>query len=193
MELGVFNRFQDHTPYSMYKVQYHTTREPHWPNKCAFCGKVATERAKASLNQYCDLEYLGIFARWCRKRHSVSYPVCQRHKRLASILNKPSEWGPIISTLLFLLISPLVVLMPVSTFFELVSMLRGTALPLSYSTMILSCCLVGYCLGGFFFVACYVLRPVRLSHVSATLGTLFIRRMDCLEEFKDVNRDIIKA
>jgi hypothetical protein len=64
-----------------------------WPQLCSVCGNTATDHAKASRTVLTGFNYYVIAVGWTTQTHSISFPVCHKHKILCSILDFPSTEG----------------------------------------------------------------------------------------------------
>ena len=87
------------------KLNLSSDQRVKWPNKCAFCGAKADDRAEASLSRVTGASYYGVAFGWSTQSKSFVYPVCLRHKRLVSFLSQPTKLT-FVNTLLFLFVVP---------------------------------------------------------------------------------------
>ena len=62
-----------------------------WPHKCVTCGGQATTRATARCSIVTDVGYYVLFARTKHRVISVDYPICTRHKIIATIAGRLSQ------------------------------------------------------------------------------------------------------
>ena len=171
----------------MGKVRVKTISILRWPNKCEFCGDVSCAKAYASINNYGDLRYYFLWASWSRKTYHVSYPVCQKHKWLGSIVNKPKEFG-FFNSLLVLALLPVLIIW--ATLFGIVEFF---ILPQQTSDSLIDFWITwAPALPLLYLLLCEFLKPVKLDQVSDSYAILSIRKKKYLAEFLALNKDVVQ-
>ena len=158
-----------------------------WPNKCAFCDAPATRWAEASLTSATSLRYYVVALGWKEQTHSISYPVCKKHRVLCNLLNLPSKWG-FINSFLFLVFVPTFFWIGIGLLLAVSLGIKGSDLsPISTIVAILT-----YGSTILFFVYCALRKPIRISGVSGTLIRLKMTNNNFFKEFINHNKSLFE-
>ena len=158
-----------------------------WPNKCAFCGSPATKWAEASLTAATSLKYYGVALGWKEQTHSISYPVCEKHRFFCNLLNLPSKWG-FINSFLFLILVPTFVWIGIVLLLSVLLGIKGDDL----SSIMAVIAIISYGSTVFYFVYSAFKKPIRISGISGTLISLKINNNNFLRDFINYNKGLFK-
>ena len=75
-----------------------------WPNQCAVCNNPSTDWATTSITNSTKFRYYVVAMSFTHQTHSLSYPVCKKHKRLCKLLDQPAKSSLLNNTLAFFFI-----------------------------------------------------------------------------------------
>lgn len=164
------------------KLDFGYLQQMRWPNKCAYCGAEADDKAKTSFRVFAgELRYYLVAFGWTEHKYTISYPVCRKHNKF--VYTRMPSSGFIGNLFGFLMIA-LALLATLPSLWDI------TGNIFKYLTVVLAATIYGlmiFCL----FISPFILKPVRISFHRKTLAKLYIRNTDCFREFRLLNRDII--
>jgi hypothetical protein len=158
----------------------------HWPKFCAVCGAKADATANTSISTPKDFKYYGALLKWTESTLSVSFPVCQKHRILCSLLDLPAKLG-FITAFLFMVFAPGILWIASAILISWLAPLAGLkdgAFVGSFTTI-----------SGFFFYGSTALlyllaatiKPVRLSQSDEKTVTLSVRNEDYFKSLQGLN------
>lgn len=158
-----------------------------WPNKCAFCNSPATKWAEASLTSATSLRYYVVSLGWKEQTHSISYPVCDKHRLFCNLLNLPSKWG-FINSFLFLIFVPTIVWIGSVLLLSVLLGIKGNDL----SPIMTVVAIISYGSTVSYFVYSAFKKPICISGINGTLISLKITNNNFFKEFIDYNKRLFK-
>ena len=159
-----------------------------WPNKCVFCGGQATTQATARCSIVTDVGYYILFVQTKHRILSLKYPVCSKHKIIASIagsLSKRSILNLLVGVIWAFIVIPLAIMCVLYTYDNL---LRGQYFQGLVTSLILFF-IVG--IGPLFYIIIFFLTPVKINSVTDNVISLSISNNDYANDFELLNTKII--
>ena len=156
-----------------------------WPQSCAVCGSPATHQSKASFSVTKNPRYYVVAWGWTKQTHSISFPVCHKHKLLCSFLDLPSKLG-FVDSFLFLVFVPTFLWIAVSLLLVWILGLIGLKGVIHDELFMWSAVFI-YGLFILFFFSAGVFKPVKISDLKEDSVRVSIKNEDCMKAFKLLN------
>ena len=151
-----------------------------WPSRCALCGVDAEDVARAT-------RYVKMGGQ-TEKTDTLSYPVCRRHKRLCTLLDRPAKWG-FVGSFVALVLIPMIPLGVITIVAAGFAELKGDALSLLFW---ITAVLVYGGMAAFFIFAA-TRKPVKLLKVKKNAFKIKILSDNFFEVFKLLNADVMEC
>ena len=158
-----------------------------WPKRCVVCGGEATDTSRTSFTTTKNARYYLIVWGWTKETHSISFPICRKHKVFCSFLDIPSRWG-FLDSFFFFLFVPALLYIAFNLSLALMLGIKGDALtPFSILSAIFF-----WGLAFIFLTFATSIKPVRISHVKEGSIKITIKNEECFRAFELLNREIIQ-
>lgn len=154
----------------------------YWPKKCAVCGAEATSEGKAACSIATKPQYRLIYLGWTRRRISMSYPLCMKHRLTCFLPSLVSERNLFNLGFGFLAVFLFVfgVLVPLASYIIYHEPIMNPQFVIWYSFLF-----------GLGIVACIAIQglvPVKIKDANEAMITLKISNRTYADEFKMLNR-----
>ena len=174
------------------RIDFSSGNRIKWPNKCAFCGAKSSDWAESNFSKVTGLRFYVLALGWTFKTKTMSYPVCQKHKRFCSLFSEPTKWT-FTDTLLYIFSLPTGFALLLLCFFVGLEEFADVELLDFVFVLILSLCL--WCLTFIFLITWKIISliyvPIKLLDFNEISIDLSFRNDKFLQEFITINRDLV--